>query len=90
MSSANNNMKNFNKNIVLWIIIGLLLIALFNLFQGGTNNRSASQISFSDFLAELPLQKTIYLYSFHSSLQSIVFKVNKEVLAPVANTSYGF
>ena len=44
-------MKNFSKNLVLWIIIGLLLIALFNLFQSGANNNSSSEISFSDFLA---------------------------------------
>ena len=43
-------MKNFSKNIILWIIIGLLLIALFNLFQGKSLNRAASEISFSDFI----------------------------------------
>ena len=44
-------MKNFSKNIALWIIIGLLLVALFNLFQNSSNNRSSSKISFSDFIA---------------------------------------
>ena len=44
-------MKNFSKNIILWIIIGLLLIALFNFFQGNSSNRAASEISFSDFIA---------------------------------------
>ena len=44
-------MKNISKNIVLWIIIGLLLIVLFNLFQGTSNNRNTSKISFSDFIA---------------------------------------
>ena len=44
-------MKNFSKNIALWIIIGLLLVALFNLFQNSPNNRSSSKISFSDFIA---------------------------------------
>ena len=44
-------MKNISKNVVLWIIIGLLLIVLFNLFQGSSNNRSTSKISFSDFIA---------------------------------------
>ena len=43
-------MKNFSKNIALWIIIGLLLVALFNLFQNSSNNRSSSSISFSDFI----------------------------------------
>ena len=44
-------MKNFSKNIALWIIVGLLLAALFNLFQNTSNNRSSSKISFSDFIA---------------------------------------
>jgi len=43
-------MKNFSKNIALWIIIGLLLVALFNLFQGTSSNRTSSVISFSDFV----------------------------------------
>ena len=46
-------MKNFSKNIVLWIVIGLLLVALFNLFQGSSSNRSTPEISFSDFLASI-------------------------------------
>ncbi len=44
-------MKNISKNVVLWIIIGLLLIVLFNLFQGTSNNRNTSKIPFSDFIA---------------------------------------
>ena len=44
-------MKNFSKNIALWLIIGILLIALFNLFQGTSNTRINSSISFSDFIA---------------------------------------
>ncbi len=44
-------MKNISKNVILWIIIGLLLIVLFNLFQGTSNNRNTSKISFSDFIA---------------------------------------
>ncbi len=44
-------MKNISKNVVLWIIIGLLLIVLFNLFQGTSNSRNTSKISFSDFIA---------------------------------------
>ena len=44
-------MKNMSKNVVLWVIIGLLLIVLFNLFQGSTNTNSSAKISFSDFIA---------------------------------------
>ena len=43
-------MKNFSKNIILWIVIGLLLIALFNLFQNSSSTNNNSEISFSDFL----------------------------------------
>ena len=43
-------MKNFSKNIILWIVKGLLLIALFNLFQNSSSTNSSSEISFSDFL----------------------------------------
>ena len=43
-------MKNFSKNIALWLIIGLLLIALFNLFQGTSKDQTGYSISFSDFL----------------------------------------
>ncbi len=44
-------MKNLSKNVILWIIIGLLLIVLFNLFQGTSPNKNSSKISFSDFIA---------------------------------------
>ena len=43
-------MKNFSKNIILWIVIGILLIALFNLFQNNTSSNQSKEISFSDFL----------------------------------------
>ena len=43
-------MKNFSKNIILWIVIGLLLIALFNLFQKSSPTNNNAEISFSDFL----------------------------------------
>ncbi len=45
------SMKNMSKNIILWVIIGLLLIVLFNLFQGSSTVKNSSKISFSDFIA---------------------------------------
>ena len=41
------------KNLALWIIIGLLLIALFNLFQGPSKQDTSAELAFSDFLAEV-------------------------------------
>ena len=46
-------MNNFGKNFALWIIIALLLVALFNLFQSSSNRGQQSQMAFSDFLAEV-------------------------------------
>ncbi|MCA8933978.1 MAG: ATP-dependent zinc metalloprotease FtsH [Rhodospirillaceae bacterium] len=44
-------MNSFGKNLALWIIIALLLVALFNLFQSGTGSGTGSTVAYSDFLA---------------------------------------
>ena len=46
-------MNNFSKNIALWLIVGLLLVALFNLFQEPSGRSGQVGIPFSDFLAEV-------------------------------------
>ena len=46
-------MNNFSKNLALWVIIGLLLIALFNLFQNPSSRGPQTSLAFSDFLAEV-------------------------------------
>jgi cell division protease FtsH len=45
--------NNFTKNLALWVIIGLLLIALFNLFQNPSGRGPQANLAFSDFLAEV-------------------------------------
>jgi cell division protease FtsH len=47
------NLSNFGKNLALWVIIGLLLVALFNLFQQPSEQSGQIGIPFSDFLAEV-------------------------------------
>jgi cell division protease FtsH len=42
--------SNF-RNLAIWVVIGLLLMALFNLFQNPTTGRRGNEISYSDFLA---------------------------------------
>jgi len=42
--------SNF-RNLAIWVVIGLLLMALFNLFQNPGQSRSGNEISYSDFLA---------------------------------------
>ncbi len=44
---------NSGKNLALWIIIGLLLVALFNLFQSSSPRTTQANLAFSDFLAEV-------------------------------------
>ncbi|MCS7081284.1 MAG: ATP-dependent zinc metalloprotease FtsH [Chloracidobacterium sp.] len=46
-------MSNFGRNLALWVIIALLLVALFNLFQPSSPRHYASQIAYSDFLNEV-------------------------------------
>jgi len=45
--------NNFGKNLALWIIIALLLVALFNLFQGSSQRSPQASVAFSEFLAEV-------------------------------------
>ena len=44
---------NFSKNLALWIIIALLLVMLFNLFQTAAPQRGPGQTAFSEFLTEV-------------------------------------
>jgi len=46
-------MSNFGRNLALWVIIALLLVVLFNLFQPGGSQRAAQQIAYSDFISEV-------------------------------------
>ena len=46
-------MNNFGKNLALWIIVGVLLVALFNLFQSSNNSGSYPNFAYSDFLGSV-------------------------------------
>lgn len=41
---------NISKNLLLWVIIAVLLVALFNLFQNSSPRTSASAVPFSSFM----------------------------------------
>ncbi len=43
-------MNNFGKNLALWVIIGLLLVALFNLFQNSASRSPQNTLAYSDFI----------------------------------------
>ncbi|MEE8394369.1 MAG: ATP-dependent metallopeptidase FtsH/Yme1/Tma family protein, partial [Rhodospirillales bacterium] len=44
---------NFNRNIALWVIIALLVFALFNIFQGPATHGAQTSLAFSDFLTSV-------------------------------------
>ncbi|MDP6343069.1 MAG: ATP-dependent zinc metalloprotease FtsH [Alphaproteobacteria bacterium] len=46
-------MNNFSRNIALWVIIALLVLALFNLFQGPASRGPSTNLPYSQFLSEV-------------------------------------
>jgi len=45
--------NGFGRNLALWVIIALLLLALFNLFQGPATRSSSIEVPYSEFLSEV-------------------------------------
>jgi cell division protease FtsH len=46
-------MSNFGRNLALWVIIALLLVVLFNLFQPNAGRTAASQMPYSELITEV-------------------------------------
>jgi cell division protease FtsH len=44
---------NINRNLVLWVIILVLIVALYNLFQASTSIPQSREISFTEFMASV-------------------------------------
>ena len=49
------------RNIAFWVVLFLLILALFNLFSGGQSSLNARSVSYSDFVEQG--QRSI-MYSF--------------------------
>ena len=45
-------MNNLVRNILIWLIIGAALMALFNMFQGSASTTPSTKIAYSDFLEQ--------------------------------------
>ena len=41
------------RNIAFWVVLFLLILALFNLFSGGQTTMSSRALAYSDFLAQV-------------------------------------
>ncbi|MFQ5939749.1 MAG: ATP-dependent metallopeptidase FtsH/Yme1/Tma family protein, partial [Alphaproteobacteria bacterium] len=49
-------MNNYGRNLVLWIIIALLLVALFNLFQSSSSRAPKLALPYSDLITQVENQ----------------------------------
>ena len=52
-------MNNFGRNIALWVIIALLVVALFNLFQSSGRQGAEQQLAFSDFIGQVETDQVL-------------------------------
>jgi cell division protease FtsH len=53
-TKGSRDVSNFGRNLALWVIVALLLVALFNVFQpSATTGRASMQVAYSDFLNEV-------------------------------------
>ena len=46
-------MSSFGKNLALWVIIGVLVLALFQMFSPGSRRGPETSLAFSDFIQEV-------------------------------------
>src|SRR6201747_283201 len=46
-------MSNFGRNLALWVIIAVMLVLLFNVFQPGSGQHASQQLAYSDFIGDL-------------------------------------
>ncbi|MCE2926067.1 MAG: ATP-dependent zinc metalloprotease FtsH [Rickettsiales bacterium] len=44
---------NFGKNVFVWLVIGIMLVAMFNMFQDGAQTAGYNRVAFSDFLSKV-------------------------------------
>ena len=52
-------MNNLGRNIIIWLVFGAALLALFNLFQSPSSDTPGSQLAYSDFIAEVESQQVV-------------------------------
>ncbi|MEL7117516.1 MAG: ATP-dependent metallopeptidase FtsH/Yme1/Tma family protein, partial [Pseudomonadota bacterium] len=41
------------RNIAFWVVLFLLILALFNLFSGGQSTMSSNEVAYSDFVSQV-------------------------------------
>ena len=77
------------RNLALWAIIAVLLIALFNLFQTPQQRGASSEIAYSEFLTEMERARAVHAARYRDQLERIEkveridFKSAKDVVTEV-------
>ena len=46
-------MNNMARNLIIWLVIGVVILAVFNMFQNNNSSQRASQVAYSDFVAQV-------------------------------------
>ena len=46
-------MNNMARNLIIWMVIGVVMLAIFNMFQDNSNTSRSSQVAYSDFVAQV-------------------------------------
>ena len=46
-------MNNMARNVIIWIIIGVAMLALFNMFQNNAGTNRSTQVAYSDFISQV-------------------------------------
>ena len=46
-------MNNMARNLIIWMVIGVVMLAIFNMFQDNNTTSRSSQIAYSDFVAQV-------------------------------------
>ena len=46
-------MNNLTRNILVWMVIGVVVLALFNMFQNANNTQRSNAVAYSDFVAQV-------------------------------------
>jgi cell division protease FtsH len=46
-------LNNIGRNLLMWVVIGALLVALYSLFQGSSTREGGQELTYSDFIAHV-------------------------------------
>lgn len=81
-------MNNTNRNVILWVIIVLFVMALYNMFQTGGESASGQKTAYSDFVKSIEdgQVSNVVLHN-NNSMATGRYKDNKKFHVELANDS---